>query len=106
MPWSRIKNQFTLLLLVRSRLSDCEISRQKGFPGGSFETFNDPLTQARLFSSKRRVEGQRPDFLEHVIDLVFQLSESLEQSLIDSLIDSMPSGPQAIVDGNGGQIAY
>jgi hypothetical protein len=50
---------------------------------------------------KRRVEEQRPDSLEQVIALVFQVWESLEQSFIDSPIDSMSSRLQVIVHANG-----
>jgi hypothetical protein len=49
---------------------------------------------------KLRVGGQRPDSLEQMTDLVFQICESLDQSLADSLIDLMSSRLQGVVDAN------
>jgi hypothetical protein len=55
---------------------------------------------------KRRVEAFRPESIEQLISVVFEVWEALEQSLIDSLLDSMPSRLQAVVDANGGHIPY
>jgi hypothetical protein len=53
---------------------------------------------------KRAVEVFRPESIEQLISIVFEIWEVLEQPLIDSLLNSMPSRLQAVVDANGGHI--